>query len=237
MTAFLDSILPTQGVYCVVGIKSKVVAPTFHSSTAEVDQAATDLDKHGSDAYFALASFKDGSSRKLNNALYLRSFFIDLDCGPGKPYHDQPGAAVALSEFIKATGMPSPTIVNSGGGLHVYWPLTEDVPVETWIPYARMLKLLCKEHKLHADPAVTADAARILRMPGTNNYKQSTPRPVVIANSGTPVPLEAIVKCLGAPEVDLSAAKVFGMDDTSKDLAGGDYPADRKSTRLNSSHT
>lgn len=225
MTVFLDSILPTQGVYCVVGIKSKIAAPSFHTSTADVDTAATDLNTHGSDAYFALASFKDGSSRKLSNALYMRSFFIDLDCGPGKPYHDQPGAAIALATFLKQTGMPSPTIVNSGGGLHVYWPLTEDVPVETWIPYARLLKLLCKTHSLHADPAVTADAARILRVPGTHNYKQNMPRPVAIANVGTPVSLDTIVKCLGTPEADLSAAKAFGMDDTSKDLAGGDYPA------------
>ena len=224
MTVFLDSILPTRGVYCVVGIKSKLAAPSFHQSTADVDAAATALDAHGSDAYFALASFKDGSSRKVENALYMRSFFIDLDCGPGKPYHDQPGAAVALSGFIKATGLPVPTIVNSGGGLHAYWPLTEDVPVETWIPYARRLKSLCKSHNLHADPAVTADAARILRVPGTNNYKQLTPRPVVIANVGTPVPLSTLVACLGTPDADLSAAKAFGMDATTKDLAGGDFP-------------
>lgn len=225
MTVFLDSILPTQGVYCVVGIKSKIVSPTFHTSTADVDQAATDLDAHGTDAYFALASFKDNSSRKVENALYMRSFFLDLDCGPGKPYHDQPSAAVALSEFVKVTGLPAPTIVNSGGGLHVYWPLTEDVPVADWIPHARMLKLLCKEHKLHADPAVTADAARILRVPGTNNYKQNLPRPVLIANSCAPLPLEVLVKCFGTPPADLSAAKAFGMDDTSKDVAGGTFPA------------
>ena len=224
MTDFLDSILPTQGVYCVVGIKSKLAAPSFHNSTADVDAAATSLDSHGSDAYFALASFKDNSSRKVENALYMRSFFIDLDCGPGKPYNDQPSAAIALSEFIKATGLPAPTIVNSGGGLHAYWPLTEDVPVETWIPYARRLKSLCKSHNLHADPAVTADAARILRVPGTSNYKQSMPRPVVVANVGTPTPLNTIVGCLGTPDADLSAAKAFGMDSTTKDLAGGDFP-------------
>lgn len=225
MTVFLDSILPTQGVYCVVGIKSKIVSPTFHSTVVDVEQAATDLDKHGTDAYFALASFKDNSSRKVENAAFMRAFFLDLDCGPGKPYNAQTDAAVALSQFVKDTGLPTPTIVNSGGGLHVYWPLTEDVPVEQWIPHARSLKALCKQHKLHADPAVTADAARILRVPGTNNYKQSMPRAVAIANLGAPVTLEAMVACLGTPAMDLTAAKAFGMDDTSKDLAGGTYPA------------
>jgi uncharacterized protein (DUF927 family) len=225
VTVFLDSILPTQGVYCVVGIKSKIASPSFYTTTAEVDQAASSLDTAGADAYFALASFKDNSSRKAENAAFMRSFFLDLDCGPGKPYHAQTDAAVALSQFIKDTGLPAPTIVNSGGGLHVYWPLTEDVPVAVWSSHARMLKLLCKEHKLHADPAVTADISRILRVPGTNNYKQDIPRPVAVAVLSHPVPLEEIVSRLGTPVADLSAAKMFGMDDTSKDVSGGAYPA------------
>lgn len=224
MTDFLNSVLPTQGMYCTVGIRAGTVRQTFHGSVDDVDAVSTALDSQGVDAYFALATFKDGSARTVDNAAYLRSFFLDLDCGTGKPYVDQPAAAQAVAAFLQATGLPSPTLINSGGGLHVYWPLTEDVPVAVWQPYAKSLKRLCAQNNLYADPAVTADAARILRVPGTHNFKNNTSRPVQIIATGLPVSLEEFTKLLPPPPIDLSAAKQFGMDEASRDLAGGEYP-------------
>jgi hypothetical protein len=222
---FLESVLPTQDLYCVVGIRAGRVRASFHDNLDDVDAVANGLDASGVDAYFALASFKDAvPGRKADNATYLRSFFLDLDCGTGKPYRDQAHAAQELSVFVQTTGLPSPMVVNSGGGIHVYWPLTEDIPVADWVPLAKSLKALCREHKLFADPAVTADAARILRIPGTHNFKTNVARGVQIITTGQPSPLSAITSCLPAPAVDLSAAKAFGMDDASRDLAGGEYP-------------
>ena len=224
MTDFLNSVLPTQGTYCTVGIRTGTVRQAFHGSVDDVDAVSTASDSQGVDAYFALATFNDGSSRTVDNAAFLRSFFLDLDCGTGKPYVDQPAAAQAVAAFLQATGLPSPTLVNSGGGLHVYWPLTEDVSVAVWQPFAKALKRLCAQHQLHADPAVTADAARILRVPGTHNFKNNTSRPVQIIAQGQPTDLKTFTDLLPAPPVDLSAAKQFGMDDFSRDLAGGEYP-------------
>lgn len=224
MTDFLNSVLPTQGTYCSVGIRSGVVKQSFHPTIADVDAVSTGYANQGTDAYFALASFKDGSSRKVENAEFLRSFFLDLDCGAGKPYADQAAAAQALSIFVSDTGLPRPTVINSGGGLHVYWPLTEDVPVAQWIPHARAFKRLCAQHNLLADPAVTADAVRILRVPGTTNYKTGAPRPVQIVAKGQPNALDVFAALLPPAPVDLSAAKQFGMDDSSRDIAGGEYP-------------
>ena len=130
---------------------------------------------------------------------------------------------MTLSAFLKATGLPTPTLVNSGGGLHVYWPLTRDVTVDEWKPLARSLKQLCGKQALHADPSVTTDAARILRVPGTNNFKNGQSRPVQIVTQGQPVTVEELADILPPPPVDLSAAKMFGMDATSRELAG-DYP-------------
>lgn len=224
MTDFLKSVLPTQGVYCTVGIRAGAVRQSFHGSVDDVEAAGLALDSQGVDAYFALATFIDGSARKVDNASHLRSFFLDLDCGTGKPYVDQPAAAQAVAIFLQATGLPSPTLVNSGGGLHVYWPLTEDIPVNVWQAHAKSLKRLCAQHNLFADPAVTADAARILRIPGTQNFKNSTSRPVQIIASGVPVSLADFAKILPPAPIDLSAAKQFGMDEASRDLAGGEYP-------------
>ena len=223
MTDFLKSVLPTQGVYCTVGIRSGAVKQSFQQTIDDVEAVGSGMDSQGVDAYFALAAFNDDSGRKVDNAAFLRSFFLDLDCGTGKPYADQAAAAQALSIFIADTKLPSPTLVNSGGGLHVYWPLTEDVAASEWVRHAKSLKRLCAQKKLFADPAVTADAARILRIPGTHNFKNETPRPVQIIALGTPVPLAEFAEMLPAPAMDLSAAKQFGMDETSKDI-GGEYP-------------
>ena len=224
MTDFLNSVLPTQGTYCSVGIRSGVVKQSFHQTIADVDAVCGGLAAQGVDAYFALATFKDDTSRKADNAAFLRSFFLDLDCGTGKPYADQAAAAQALSIFISNTGLPSPIVANSGGGLHVYWPLTEDVEVSEWIPHAKSLKRLCAEHNLHADPAVTADCVRILRVPGTSNFKTGVARPVQIVAQGQPTDLAVFTALLPAAPVDLSAAKRFGMDESSREIAGGDFP-------------
>jgi len=223
VTDFLKSVLPTQGIYCTVGIRSGAVKQSFQRTIEDVEAVGSGMDSQGVDAYFALATFNDDSGRKVDNAAFLRAFFLDLDCGTGKPYADQAAAAQALSVFITATQLPSPTLVNSGGGLHVYWPLTEDVPASDWVRHAKSLKRLCAQNKLFADPAVTADAARILRIPGTHNFKNETSRPVQIIAVGAPVSLAAFIEHLPAPAMDLSAAKQFGMDETSKDV-GGEYP-------------
>lgn len=232
MHSFLDSILPSQGTYCSVTIKGGKVRQAFRGSIADVESAAKTAALANADAYFALASFTDpAQGRTAANAAYVRSFFLDIDVGIDKPYETQSDAAVALKQFIKATGLPLPTIVNSGGGLHVYWPLTEDVPAQEWVEHARRLKVLCKTHGLAADPAVTADAARILRVPGTQNFKESTPRSVQIVYQGKPSTLAMIVDRLPAvptavvaAPISLLAAKQYGTDAVTKDLAAEDHP-------------
>ena len=48
------------------------------------------------------------------------------------------------------------------------------------------LKRLCDQEKMRIDMSVTADAARVLRWPGTTNFKKkyATPRPVRILAEG-----------------------------------------------------
>jgi len=68
--------------------------------------------------------------------------------------------------------------------VHVYWLLSESVVVDDWLPVATRLKKLCADHKLLADPVVTADVARILRVPNTHNYKNGVAKDVSFI--GTP---------------------------------------------------
>ncbi len=171
---FFSLVLPPTGQYCVVGLKKdKAPKQVFVESTEELCDYADAMVHKGYDAYFALASFKDSDEGRTNvNAEHLGSFFVDIDCGLGKPYEDQQEGIKALIEFVKVSGMPKPTVlVNSGRGLHAYWVPEQPLPKEEWKPLAEALKALCHKHGLHADPAVTADIARILRVPETLNFK------------------------------------------------------------------
>lgn len=171
---FLSLVLPPTGQYCVLGLKGdKKPRQVFVESIEEISGEADALVHSGYDAYYALASFTDpDEGRTIANAQQLGSLFLDIDCGEGKPYETQADGLAALREFVGKAGLPKPTaIVNSGRGLHVYWVPEQALSKDEWRPLAEGLKTLCEKHKLHADPSVTADAARILRIPETLNFK------------------------------------------------------------------
>jgi hypothetical protein len=80
-------------------------------------------------------------------------------------------AVDALADFD-----PAPAIVIASGtdsNCHAYWPLIEPVLRDELERANRRLA-----HALGADPA-SADAARILRVPGTVSHKRQPPSPVV----------------------------------------------------------
>lgn len=208
---FLETVLGDEGSYCVWAnrISDKRKVQKFYSDLDAVIHAAHALDEDGYDAYFALGTFDEAGSRDATNVKQLRAFFLDLDCGPTKDYADQSDAAQALRLFCKQLSLPRPTLVNSGRGLHVYWPLATPISREVWVPVADRLKSLCKKHGLLADPVVTADAARVLRMPGTHNHKDNPPTSVeFVGPPANPVEFAAFAEVLGTPEAEDNIFKV-----------------------------
>jgi len=184
---FLAAVLPSSGFYCVAELSSNKKEHRYVTTINELEEIANGFDASHKDAYFALASFTEAGERKADKALYLRSCFFDIDCGEGKDYPNKKQALEALVQFIDATelgALGNPWVVSSGGGLHVYWPFTVDVPAELWRGTAENLKRLAKQHSFAIDPSVTADRARVLRVPGTHNYKKEKARPVTIVMEG-----------------------------------------------------
>jgi hypothetical protein len=211
---FLTLVLPPlhEGEhYCAFGIKTvdekDVVRQKFVGSIEEISARADALVAEGFNAFFAMAKFgnpKDG--RTTNNAISLKSFYIDLDCGPGKPYVDINTGLVALRSFCKTTGLPRPTIVKSGLGAHVYWVLDAAIPRKEWKPYADRLKELCVEHGFDVDPAVTGEAARVLRVPETYHVKDPTNPILVEVLHTAPTLTLSTVQHLLAPSDDILKA-------------------------------
>lgn len=134
--------------------------------------------------------------RLAENAVSLKSLFLDVDVKGGDTgYGSQQEAITSLGNFLKATALPKPSmIVGSGGGFHIYWVMTRALTVAEWYPLAAALVEATKRHGLKCDTAVTTDAARVLRIPGTLNYKTSPPRPVRIV--GKPLPFDYTVEKL-----------------------------------------
>lgn len=197
---FLEAVLGDDGMYCVWAnrISDGRKVQKFYPTIDALIHAAHNLDGEGYDAYFALGTFDDSGSRVANHVKQLKAFFLDLDCGPTKDYLTQTDALTALRSFCKKSKLPRPTLINSGRGIHVYWRLDAPVSRETWHPVAERLKALCKRNGLHADPVVTADAARVLRIPGTHNHKDEPPTEVkVVGEIGDVVAFDAFSALIG----------------------------------------
>ena len=198
-TGFLRSVLGTAGSYCILALKDGKRVQKFYPTVEALESAAYNFDQNDYDAYFALGTFKDPSvekPREVANVQQMRAFFFDLDCGvhhktgKQKDYPDQAAAVSALRAFCKTNRFPKPFLVNSGYGVHVYWPLTEPVSYEEWLPVAEKLKALTEQVGFKADPTRTADAASVLRVPGTHNYKFETPALVSFFGKEPPAAVE-----------------------------------------------
>jgi len=191
-TDFLRRVTGTAGFYCLLALKNGQRRQKFYPSAEQLINSTENFDEQGYDAYFALGRFIDAESRTAANVGEMGSLSIDIDCGPNKDYPDQVSGLKALRSFIKRTGLPKPIIVNSGRGLHAYWPLAEPTKTAAWYPVAVRLKSACTELGLRIDSTATSDAARVLRLPGSRNHKDNPPRPVEILHEGdepSPLPL------------------------------------------------
>lgn len=171
---FYEKALPSQGIYCVCGIDTNGDATNHFTETLDDTVALIEtLKNRNINVFVAPNSFKL-NNRRGENALFSRSFFVDLDVGKG--YDTKQDAINALNNFMEAQGLPPPAVIDSGNGIHAYWLFDEDIPVAIWKVYADKFKRLCLNNNLHIDRVVTADVARIMRAPETFNHKSSPPK-------------------------------------------------------------
>lgn len=191
IAAFLTKVLPSQGLYCIAVAKKKYLDQFFVDTIDKAVSLVREWDTNGYTVYFATASFITDVSRRADNAMFLRTLRLDIDCGEGKSFPTKQAAAEAFVAFALATGMPAPMIVDSGNGLHIYWVLTRDLTPAQWVDLAAMLKQTCLLYSFDADPSVTSDVARILRPVGSHNRKHGS-KPVSLLRDAPEYPPEQI---------------------------------------------
>lgn len=156
----------------------------FPQAVASIPEAIAIAAKYSAkdyNVYHACGEFLSPDNRKASNATGACALWLDIDCGTdkaaaGKGYLSKAEAFGSLIEFCKKTGLPSPThIVDSGGGLHVYWVFDRHIAAKQWRESAEKLKHITQTLGLKADATRTADIASILRLPGTLNFKTDPP--------------------------------------------------------------
>ena len=230
MTDFdlLRAVQPDDGWFVVVSLKGSgnevQRRQDFLSTREEVDVLAERRSKSGWNVFFGVAKYATDQNRTKENVQGLKAFWLDIDCGEtkaqpnaktGRPegYIDQATGLAALQRFCRTVGLPRPIIVNSGRGVHAYWALTGTITREQWEPVAERLRKLCTTHELYVDNAVF-EVARILRIPGTLNYKDDPPREVTVLATGQPVDFEKFYSILG-----VKAAEILPLETPKRELS------------------
>ena len=224
---FYEKALPSQGLYCAAGIDQD--GRTYHrfaESLSELEKHINGLQESELNVFVALHTF-DQRSRKADCASFCRTFFVDLDVDAENPkkYASKEEALASLEDFVRIAELPPPVRVDSGGGIHAYWILDQDVPSAEWKGYATRFKKLCLDH-MKIDPAVTADVARILRCPESLNYKKDPPMSTRLLDTDfTAWSYEEFKNYLGQAEEEPSS--IFdilprGLDDDTKKIIKSD---------------
>lgn len=188
---FFQAVLPPSAVYFLAIAKQGKSAPahkaftdieTMAKAVAKFDQDPTHQVYHACSGYeHPYIEVQQGDKlkkqyRKPNNWKEAKAFWVDVDCGEekyakGEGYLEKKTAAMTMLAFAKTVGLPKPMIVDSGNGMHFYWPLTEPIGHEEWRRVATQFKAVLEHYGVIADPSRTADFASILRPPGSTHKK------------------------------------------------------------------
>lgn len=185
MLDFIKTVLPTAGPFCIA-FRNRERKGFFHR-VANDHLSAAKLSAWGAsknwDVYFCLSSLKafewidaagKAHKRKKENCNKIRILVLDVDIGASdKKYHSKEEALEALTKFTTALDFKPPIIVDSGYGLHVYWLLSKALDSRKWEVLASYFKKVAVKFdpKLAVDTSRIADSAGVLRVPGTNNFK------------------------------------------------------------------
>lgn len=217
---FFQATLPEQGIHYLALFKEGQRYPT-HKEYTDLEEMAYAAAEFDSDPTFVavyhacggyLRPFIEQDERNVwgkpikkyrttENQGCTKSFWADIDCGEekhtkGDGYLTKRDACVAIFDFSKKIRWPKPMIVDSGNGIHAYWPLTKEISMENWVKVAKGLKATLHHCGVLADPSRTADYASILRPPGTTNRKNGNAKTVAVKHAGTPTEPDVLASVL-----------------------------------------
>src|SRR5262245_18126172 len=162
-TIFLTALGPNGAVHSLAA-----------RETARVESFLQRYDQTGVGLYFCVGTLRDGArGRSKQNVGWIIGLHADID------FKDHDCAPEGIRQQIGQTLLPASIVVETGGGLHVYWLLheAEAATTETVARVEAALRRLA-DH-LGGDPQC-AEISRLMRIPGTVNFKREKPSAVRI---------------------------------------------------------
>jgi DNA primase RepB-like protein len=152
-------------------------------ASRETDRIESFLQRHdraGVGLYFCVSTLRDGANgRSKNNVGWIAGLHADVD------YKDHDLAPEEIQRCLDQILLPASLVIETGGGLHAYWLFheAETATPETIARVETALRRLA-DH-VGGDPQC-AECARLMRVPGTTNYKREIPAAVrVLADRPT----------------------------------------------------
>jgi len=241
---FLRRVVPAEGTKVVAFLNDENKFIQFnYTDYSDAANLVRGFSNNGQNAYFSLASFKDGTLKKglrtTANVAKLKSFWIDLDGKkPDKPkkeseYESKQEAFATLNELVARKNLPPPMVIQSGWGIHVYWTLTEEIDYAVWRPVAEALKALLLDAGFNFDTKRTADAASVLRPVETLNYKvKDRPLPVKLIRDCEDISLDEFKKAIGYIDAPIIPKQLLDATPIFKDEGEQNYPPSNSSKIL-----
>lgn len=193
---FFRSVLSEQGKPCLAWLVQGNPKPYFkHKVFDTIDDLLEALGRINFTTYnyyFCVSTLRersvtDGDKNRVRtqkNTELTRCFVLDVDIRPDEEdhYHTFDEAYEGVEQVRTAFNLPQPIIVNSGFGLHVYWPMADGIESKTWVKFGQKFKRAIQfvAPKVVADGTRVADSAGVLRVPLSFNLKSEPPTAVEI---------------------------------------------------------
>ncbi len=200
---FVQALYPSAGPHGFVAVCSSVpgqktggmLSKHFRTDDAEgIAAYAESEDAAQRNVYLSLCAHASdlGSAKRGSRAqkILAPGAWLDIDvAGPNHAAQNLPRTIPEVVEILQAFDFEPSMVVRTGGGVHAYWLF--DAPISLEKDRLEVQKFLrawqeraaeaAKVKSWHVDN--TSDMARVLRIPGTHNWK-----PAAIA-AGTPAPM------------------------------------------------
>ena len=115
-----------------------------------------------------------------DDVVVARELFCDLDWEENEGHASKKLPTEDTVRAVVATfPIPPTAIIDTGGGLQVYWRLKESVPLAEFDRGQSFMRAAFEAEGLHVE---ATDACRVLRVPGSLNHKYDPPRPVTVSH-------------------------------------------------------
>jgi hypothetical protein len=183
----LAKLLASENRYVLWVHKTKGTYNKNCETLEEAEKEITALDKSLSTVYIAVGKFADnigihkktGSEyvqRKQDQATHFKSLCVDLDVDANNPtkYPSQREAAKTLFATCDKINLHRPMLINSGYGVHAYWPLTMSISKDMWVKMSTSLFHALTKNGCILDASKVHDPSMVLRPVGTHNKKDKS---------------------------------------------------------------